>query len=99
MDVAEVAAVVDCVQANVVGGADDLAALDASSRQPHREAEVVVIASLAVLGLWRSAELPSPQHQRCFQQAAPLQVVEQSSHWSIRLSSHAPVVLLDALVC
>ena len=64
VDVAEVIGALDGVQADGVGGADDLPALDAAAGHPHREAEVVVVAALARLGLGRAAELAAPEDQR-----------------------------------
>src|SRR5262245_30084662 len=49
VNVAEVVPVLDGVQADGVGGPDHLAALDAAAREPHGEAEVVVIAAVAAL--------------------------------------------------
>src|SRR5690606_14313377 len=49
VEVAEVAGLLDGPQADRVGGADDLAAPDAAAGQPHREAEVVVVAAAAGL--------------------------------------------------
>src|SRR5437660_1608384 len=45
--VAEMDRVFDGVQTDGVGGADDLASLDAAAGHPHREAQIVVVASLA----------------------------------------------------
>ena len=87
MNVAEVIGILDGAQADGVGGADDLAALDAAAGQPHRKAEVVVIAALAALRLRRAAELAAPQNQRRIEQAAPLQVRQQAGD---RLIDSAP---------
>src|SRR4029079_8793585 len=58
VDVAEVTALLHRVQADRVGRADHLPAPNTAAGQPHREAEVVVVAAPAVLRLRRTAELP-----------------------------------------
>jgi len=47
VDVAEVVGLLDRVQTDRVGGADDLASADAAAGHPHAEAEVVMIAASA----------------------------------------------------
>ena len=49
VDVAQMTAILDRTQADGVRGADDGSALDASTGEPHREAEIMVIASSAAL--------------------------------------------------
>ena len=46
MDVAEMAAVGDGMQANVVGGSDDFTASNSATGHPHGEAQVVMISAL-----------------------------------------------------
>src|SRR5437763_522581 len=57
VDVAEVVRALDGPQADGVGGADDPATSDAAAGQPHGEAEVVMVATPARLGLGGAAEL------------------------------------------
>src|SRR2546423_1522012 len=47
VQIAEVTGLFDCPETDRVGCSDDLASLDASTGQPHREADVVVITPLA----------------------------------------------------
>src|SRR6185437_4391282 len=64
VNVPEVTGILHRAQANIVGRADDLAPLDTAAGQPHREAEVMMIAALAALRFRRTDELAAPQHQR-----------------------------------
>src|SRR5581483_8317564 len=96
--VAEVDRLLDGAQADVVGGADDLAALDAAAGQPHREAEIVVVAAAAPLRFRRPTEFTAPQHQCRVEQAALLQVRHERGNRLIDAPRHARVVFLDVLV-
>ncbi len=60
------AAVGDGAITEVVGGAVDLAALDAAAGQPDAEPVGVMIAAVLVLGTRRTAELAAPEDQRRF---------------------------------
>src|SRR5579885_1103213 len=71
VNVAEVNGLLDGAEADGVGGADDLAPLDAAAGQPHGEAEVMMIAALAAVGFGRPAEFAAPEHERGVEQAAP----------------------------
>ena len=89
VDVAQMAAILDGAQADVVGGADDRAPFDAAAGEPHREAEVVMIASPAALRFRRSAELAAPQHQRRIEQAAAVSGRSGERRRLIGLPGHA----------
>ena len=88
----------DGVEADGVGRADDLAALDAAAGHPHGEAQVVVVAAPARFGLGRAAELAAPEDQRAVEQAPALQVLEQAGDGLVGLGGLAEVVLLDVAV-
>ena len=75
VDVGDVVAVLDGVEAELVGRAVDDAALDAAAGQPDREAVGVVVAAVAALRPGRAAELGRPDDQRLVEQAALLQVL------------------------
>src|SRR5262245_20214450 len=64
VDVAEVVGLFDGFEANGVGGADPLAAVDAAAGEPHGEAEVVVVATFAALSFGRAAEFAAPKDER-----------------------------------
>jgi len=64
MNVAEVNRLLHRPQANLIRRAIDLTAFDAAARHHHREAQVMVIASLAALRFGRAAEFAADQHQR-----------------------------------
>ena len=77
VDVGDVVAVLDGVEAELVGGAVDDAALDAAAGHPDREAVGMVVAAVAALRAGRAAELGGPDHDRLVEQPALLQVLEQ----------------------
>src|SRR5262245_48152898 len=64
VEVVDVDAVFDGLVAEFVGGAVDVAALDAAAGEPHGEAEAVVVATLVALGSGGAAEFTAPDHQR-----------------------------------
>src|SRR5436309_15749754 len=71
--------IVDNVVTIVVGFAVADAALDAAAGQPHAKAAAVMIAAVirfrqGALAVNGASELPSPDHQRIFQQTALLQI-------------------------
>src|SRR5438105_3959308 len=76
VQVGDVAAALDGVEAELVGGADGLATLHARARQPDAEAERVVIAAKFAHAFtrWRAAELTAPYQQRLVPQSGALQV-------------------------
>src|SRR5262245_50601683 len=98
VDVAEVIGGFDGPQADGVGGADDLPALDAAAGEPQGEAEIVVVASLPVLGLRRAAELAAPEHERGVEEPAALEVLQECCDRPVGAAGHAQVILLDVLV-
>src|SRR6266478_4650146 len=67
VDVADVVRALDGSQSDVVGRPDRLTALDPAAGEPHREAEVMVIAAATALRLRRPAELATPEHERTLQ--------------------------------
>ena len=71
--------------AEVVGGAVNLATLDAAAGQPDAEAVGMVIAAVAVLGARRAAELAAPEDERRVEQAALRQVGQQAGGGQIGL--------------
>ena len=78
VEVGDVAAVGDGVVAEVVGGAVGLAALDPAAGEPDGEAVGVMVAAVLALGAGSPAELATPDDQGLFEQAALLQVGEQT---------------------
>src|SRR5437016_5937524 len=74
VDVGDIMAVLDGVEAQLVGGAMDNAPLDAATGQPDREAVVMVVAAVGALRAGGAAELGGPADDRVVEQPAPLQV-------------------------
>src|SRR5215204_674469 len=66
---------------HIIGGAVDVAALDASTRHPHAEAAGPVVApdrlTLPKLRDGHAAELTAPDDERAVEKAEPLQVLDQ----------------------
>ena len=92
MQVVDVDAVLDGVQAELVGRADDVAPLHAAAGQPHREAVGIVVAAVPFLGHRRAAELAAPDDQRLVEQAALLEVREQAGDRPVGLAAQLAVV-------
>ncbi len=99
VQVAEVIGLLDRPETDRVGCANHLASPDAAAGQPHREADVVVVAPLAGLSFRRAAELSSPQHDGALEQASAFQVFEQSADRFVGLGGLAQMVLFDVSVC
>src|SRR5262249_7947174 len=89
VQVMDVSAVVDGVQAELVGSADGLAALDAASGQQGGEAVGVVVAAVHALGHGRAAKLSTPEDEGAVQQAAALEVAEQGGGRLVGAGTHA----------
>ena len=79
LQIVDVDDVFDGVVAKFVGRSDGLPAFYAASRQPHREAINVMIATDQVtrLALWSAAELAAPDDDRVFKQASLFEVSQQ----------------------
>ena len=63
VQVVDVDAVLDRVEAQVVGRPDGLAATDAASGKPHGETGGIVVAAVALLGHRGPSELAAPDHE------------------------------------
>ena len=98
VQVVEVDAIADGAQAELVGGADDLAALDAAAGHPDREAVGVVVAAFgaagAAVGDGTAAEFAAPDHQRGVEQAAGFEVGQQAGDAFVGLRGAGEVVLV-----
>src|SRR5262249_54870483 len=79
VQVVDVDLVRDGGEAELVGGAVDVAAFDAAAGQPHREAVVVVVAAAegGQFGDGGAAELAAPQDEGAVEQAALVEVGEE----------------------
>ncbi len=98
VNVAEMAGIFDRVQSDGVRCTNHLTAFDPATSEPHRKAQVVVIAAFAALRFRRAAELAAPEHQCGIEQAAAFQIFQQCADGLISLRGHAQVVLLDIIV-
>ena len=75
-----------------------LAALDAGAAHPHGLAAGVVIATQGTLGNWHAPELRLPENNGLVEQAAPLEVGNQTCDWLVHFRRVHPVILEDAAV-
>ena len=85
----------DCLVAEVVRRADDRAALDATPGHPHREPKGIVISPIEALTDRHPSELAMPQDERFIEQAAALEVFDQSGDRQIRFAGVLSVKLLE----
>ena len=95
VDVGDVVPILDGVEADLVGGAVDDAALDAAAGQPGAEALRMVVAAVA-LGARRAAELGAPDDDRLVEHPALLEVLQQAGDRQVHLGRELAVVGLDA---
>src|SRR5258706_15625709 len=81
--------------ADVVGGADDLAALHAAAGEPDRVAAGGMVAAFfiaAAFGAGSSAEFAGPEDQSAVEQATLLQIHQQSGDGLIGLARQRRVI-------
>src|SRR5262249_30076713 len=104
VQVVDVDGVLDGLEAEFVGGAMDMAPLDAAAGQPHGKGVVVVVAAvhLALVGAGggeldggRAAELAAPDDQRVVEHPALFQVLEEGGDRLVALPGEVAVVGLD----
>src|SRR5207244_1045171 len=91
-------AILDGVEADLVGGAVDDPALEAATGEPDREAVDVMVAPVRSLRAGGAAELRGEDDDRLLQQAAALQVAEQAGDRFVHLTAVLRVVGLQATV-
>src|SRR6185436_12775032 len=91
-------ALLDGVEAELVGRAVDDAPLDAAAGQPRAEAEGMVVPAVGALGPGGAAELGAPDDQRLVEQAAPLEVLDQARDGLVDLAGELGVARLEVPV-
>ena len=75
VNIVDVGAILDGIQADFVGRADGLSSFDAAPRHPHREpGRVMVAPTTSLLTDGGSAEFGPPDDQGVFEQAGAFQV-------------------------
>ena len=77
VDVGDVVAILDGVEAELVGGAVDDAPLDAAAGHPHRKREGMVVAAVGALCAGSAAELGGKQHDRLVEEPAAGEILEE----------------------
>ena len=98
VDVGDVVAVFDGVEAELVGRAVGDAPLDAAAGHPDREAERMVVAAVGSLRAGRAAELGRPDDDRLVEQAALLQIGQQPGDRLVDLGALRGVILPQVAV-
>src|SRR5437016_9096363 len=83
------------MHADLVGRTVDQSAFQSPTRHPDREGGLVVIATIRFGAMRRAAKLGRPNHQRFFQQASGLQVLEERGNTLIRDEGVAFVAFLQ----
>src|SRR5215472_608073 len=97
MDVGNVMAMFNGVEADGIGGAVNDAAFDTATGKPGAEALRVMIATIA-LSAGRAPELGAPNDQCVVEHATALQVFQQAGDGSIALCGKHRVIGLDTSV-
>ena len=67
VEIVYVQAILDCVQTNLVGRANGLAAFHSATRHPHRKAVGIVVAAVAFFAHRSPSKLAAPNHERLIQ--------------------------------
>ena len=76
VEVVDVHAVFNSVESDFVGGADDLAALDAASGYPHGKTGGVVVAAVTFFGHGSATEFSSPDDEGLLKESTAFEVLE-----------------------
>jgi hypothetical protein len=101
VQVVDVDRILHSAEAELVGGAVDLSALDAAAGHPDREAVGVVIASVDLPALriqldrGRAPELATPENQRLVEEAALRQILEERAYGLVALAGKPSMLALD----
>jgi hypothetical protein len=97
VNIGDVVAVLDRMEADLVGAAMNDAGFEATARHPCGKAERVVIAAVGVLGSRRSPELSCEDNDGFVQEAALFQIAKQAGDRLIDFRRKLAVVLLGSL--
>ena len=107
VQVVNVDLVFDGLEAELVGRAVDVAALDAAAGQPHREAVVVMVAAVHLalirarsrqLDGRRAAELAAPDDQRVVEHPALFQILQEGADGLVALPAQLAMTGLEVVV-
>src|SRR6185369_5436535 len=98
VEIGDVVALLDRVEAELVGRAVGDAALHSAARQPAAEAEGVVVAAVGPLRAGRPSELRAPDDERLVEHPAALEVLEKAGDRLIDLAAELRVAGLQAPV-
>src|SRR5262249_21275367 len=84
--------------ADLIGLTVDIAGSGSAAGHPHAEGERMMIATIFTLPQGRATELSPPNDERFIEQAAPLQVAQQSGDWLIDGAAVPSEVVLEISV-
>src|SRR5262249_26544030 len=93
VDVVQMDRLLHRIQADLIGRPEGEGAPHAAARHPHRDPIVVVITPIATLAHRRASELPAPDDQGFFEEAALLQVLQQARDGTVALTAELGVIL------
>src|SRR5262245_59269911 len=95
MDVVNVETIFHRVQTELIGFANDLAALNSATGHPHGKTGWVVIAAITFFTHRRAAKFAAPYDERGLEQTARFEVSEQTGDRLIHGAAKFGMVLLD----
>src|SRR5262249_26290551 len=98
VDVGHIVPVLDSMEADFIGSSMRDAALDAAPRQPYRKTKRMMVAAVGALRARRPAELGREHHKRVVEQAALLQILEETGDRLIYLLAKFGMSLLEITV-
>src|SRR5262245_18731019 len=107
MQVVDVDLVLNGLEAELVGGAMDMAPLDSATGQPRREAVMVMVAAIHLAGVGprrgqlhrgSAAELATPDHERVFEHPSLLQIGQKRGDGLITLLGECTMPCCNVVV-
>src|SRR6516225_3255589 len=107
VQIVNVDGMLDGTETEIVGGAMNLASLDAAAGQPHAETIVIVVAAIDAAGIGArsrqlhrrsSAKLAAPDQQRIVQHAALFQVFQKASDGLIAFPGQTAMLRFQIIV-
>ncbi len=99
VQVVHVDAVLDGMQAELIGLTNDLAPFDTAAREPHRKAIRVVVAAIPFFGHCRATKFTAPDDECRFQQAPSFEVFQQGRDGLVGLLAEFGVILFNLRMC
>ena len=98
MNIGDVVAILNGVEAEFVGGSVDCPAFDSASSHPDGKAEVVVTAPVRTLTAGSASEFRAPDHERLIEEASLLEIFQEPRDGLINLLAIPGVICLQVAV-